>query len=85
MKTTRAQTARIGRTVLTVMVVGAASAAAATPAWAATQIPTLTNDVGRLDSDAGWQMLVGVGLLVAGLLIALASFAAHRLHASRIA
>jgi hypothetical protein len=87
MTTTPAPTARIAPVALTALLISALSGAvAAAPAWAAaTQIPTLTNDVGQPSADAGWQLPFGIALLVAGLLIALVTFAAHRLHASRVA
>ena len=83
MKKALTHTVRIAQVVLTALLVSASGVAAA-PAWAAaTQIPTLTNDVGQPSGDAGWQLPLGIGLLVAGLLIALVTFAVHRLHASR--
>jgi hypothetical protein len=87
MKNTPARTARIAHVVLTALLVSALNGGVATaPAWAAaTQIPTITNDVGQPSDDAGWQLTLGIGLLVAGLLIALVTFAALRVHASRTA
>ena len=86
MKNIHPHTMRIAPASLTVLLVTAVSGVVAAPAWAAaTQIPTLTNDVGQPSDDAGWQLTLGTGLLVAGLLIALVTFAALRVHASRTA
>ena len=86
MNKTPARTTRIARVALTALLVSAlGGAVAAVPTWGATQIPTLTNDVGQPGGDAGWQLPLGLGLLAAGLLIALVTFAAHRVHASRTA
>ena len=75
MKKTLTHTARIAQVALTALLVSASGVAAAP---AATQIPTLTNDVGQPSAGAGSQLPFRIALLVAGLLIALVTFAAHR-------